>query len=93
MPAIGATGTGAGGADVGAHGDAMPAGGQRLIGNREVEQYVGAGLQIEHPEVAARLRGLAEDYLASPQPWGEAETLEVDEIQLNQLRALGYQVP
>jgi arylsulfatase A-like enzyme len=48
----------------------------------------------EQPEVGARLRGLAERYLASTPPWGtEMPTLELDEIQLNQLRALGYAVP
>jgi arylsulfatase A-like enzyme len=48
----------------------------------------------ENPEVAARLRGLAESYLESTPPWGtETPTLELDEIQLNQLRALGYAVP
>jgi len=46
------------------------------------------------PETAARLREVAEKYLEQKPPWEkEAETLEIDEVQLNQLRALGYQVP
>jgi arylsulfatase A-like enzyme len=49
----------------------------------------------EQPEVAARLRTLAQQYLESPPPpWGgEAPTVELDEMELNQLRALGYAVP
>jgi arylsulfatase A-like enzyme len=48
----------------------------------------------ERSEDAARLRGLAEAYLASEPAWSTAPpTLELDEVQLNQLRALGYAVP
>lgn len=50
----------------------------------------------EHPEMAERLSSLARTYLDhSPDPpWGDAApALEIDEIQLNQLRALGYQIP
>lgn len=52
-------------------------------------------LVAEQPEVAERLRALGRSYLESPPaPWGvETPTLEMDEIQLNQLRALGYAVP
>jgi arylsulfatase A-like enzyme len=48
----------------------------------------------ERPEDTARLRALATEYLKSPPVWDAAPpTLELDEIQLNQLRALGYAVP
>jgi hypothetical protein len=48
----------------------------------------------EEPEVAERLRVLAESYLEGKPPWDSpAPMLELDEIQLNQLRALGYAVP
>jgi arylsulfatase A-like enzyme len=49
----------------------------------------------EQPEVAERLRRQAQAYLeATPESWGvEAPTLEIDEMRLQQLRALGYQVP
>jgi len=50
----------------------------------------------EHPELAARLRVAATSYLndSPPPPWGaEAPPLELDEIELNQLRALGYSLP
>ena len=57
----------------------------------ELENRVG-----EHPEIAERLGALARTYIDhSPDPpWGdEAPPLEIDEIQLNQLRALGYKIP
>ncbi|MEM7413571.1 MAG: sulfatase [Myxococcota bacterium] len=48
----------------------------------------------ENPEVTARLRDEAERYLEREPPWkDDAPTLELDEIQLNQLRALGYSLP
>jgi arylsulfatase A-like enzyme len=49
----------------------------------------------EHPEVAGRMRELARAYLEPrPAPWGvETPTVELDEMELNQLRALGYAVP
>ncbi len=52
-------------------------------------------LMEERPQDAERMRGLVQQYLASPPaPWGSAPpTVELDEMQLNQLRALGYAVP
>ena len=49
----------------------------------------------EHPEVAARMRALADDYFESrAAPWGvETPSIELDEMELNQLRALGYAIP
>ena len=49
----------------------------------------------EQPEVASRMRSLVRGYLEGPPPpWGEeAPALEIDEVQLNQLRALGYSLP
>jgi arylsulfatase A-like enzyme len=46
------------------------------------------------PEVWEDLKGKAEAYLASrPPPWGDdAPTVEINEMQLQQLRALGYGV-
>ena len=46
------------------------------------------------PEVTEALKEKAVDYLKSPPPpWGdEAHTIEIDELQLHQLRALGYGV-
>jgi len=48
----------------------------------------------EEPAEAERLRAQAESYLASRPTWaGETKPLELNELQLNQLRALGYAVP
>jgi len=48
----------------------------------------------EQPEVTETLKERAVGYLKSPPPpWGEdAPSVEIDEMQLNQLRALGYGV-
>ena len=47
-----------------------------------------------NPELANKMKSLAETYLLFPPPsWGGAQTIEIDEMQLNQLRALGYQLP
>ena len=47
-----------------------------------------------NPQVAHRLVAIADDYLESRDPpWGsEAPTIQLDEMQLEQLRALGYGV-
>jgi arylsulfatase A-like enzyme len=48
----------------------------------------------DEPEVAARMREQAKQYLALEPPWKQpAQKLELDEIELDQLRALGYAVP
>ena len=49
----------------------------------------------DEPETVARLRERAESYLASPPPpWGtETPSVELDDMDLNQLRALGYVLP
>jgi len=53
-------------------------------------------LEDRAPEGAddvARLRAIADGYLASSPHWGEAPHRELEELELNQLRALGYAVP
>lgn len=47
----------------------------------------------EHPETLERFRGLVETYLAAKPSWETGPDLEINEVQLNQLRALGYKVP
>jgi len=48
----------------------------------------------ERVEETERMRAIAQHYLESEPVWGEpSPTLELDEIQLNQLRALGYALP
>ncbi|MDH5537500.1 MAG: sulfatase [Betaproteobacteria bacterium] len=47
----------------------------------------------EEPEILARLTGEAQAYLQRPPaPWGEAVDVELDEEELEHLRALGYDV-
>jgi hypothetical protein len=49
-------------------------------------------LRAQRSEDVARLRKLADGYLENSQiPWGKApDTVDIDELRLNQLRALGY---
>ena len=46
----------------------------------------------QHPEVAERLRELVKQELETTQAF-DADTIELDEMQLDQLRALGYELP
>jgi arylsulfatase A-like enzyme len=56
---------------------------------RELEDQAEA-----EPEAAERMRAKAKAYLALRPPWKDsAPKLHMDEIQLDQLRALGYAVP
>ena len=51
-------------------------------------------VQEKHPEVTERLRAAAREYLERQPPWtAQPPDLELDEMQRNQLRALGYAVP
>jgi arylsulfatase A-like enzyme len=45
------------------------------------------------PERAEELRARAAEYMALDPPWGEAPKREIEEMELNQLRALGYSIP
>ena len=47
----------------------------------------------DETERAERMRTLADNYLEEAPPWDIPDILEIDEIQLNQLRALGYSLP
>ena len=48
----------------------------------------------QNPETLQRMSALTDSYLENEVSWEEGTpSLELDEIQLNQLRALGYQVP
>jgi hypothetical protein len=46
----------------------------------------------ERPEVLERLSAVADDYYETEPAWGEAPTREMDELELNLLRALGYKI-
>ncbi|MEE2672161.1 MAG: sulfatase [Myxococcota bacterium] len=45
------------------------------------------------PDELIRLRETANAYLQTTPPWGDAPTREIEELELNQLRALGYAIP
>ncbi len=47
----------------------------------------------ENPEVATRLRLAAEEVRKAKPAWGDAPERELGELELNQLRALGYAIP
>jgi len=46
----------------------------------------------KEPETFERLKATADDYYESEPYWGEAPTREIDELELNLLRALGYKI-
>ncbi len=47
----------------------------------------------EENETLERLRTIADEYFETEPSWGEAPTRELDELELNLLRALGYKLP
>lgn len=57
------------------------------------EQEETRRIDAEEPEVRRRMIELAKAYLESePPPWGDAPEVELDDAQLQQLRALGYEI-
>ena len=60
-----------------------------------IDRLESQDLKEDQPEVAEHLRGLLDDYLErTTPPWGDvSSTVELDEMRLNQLRALGYEIP
>jgi arylsulfatase A-like enzyme len=47
----------------------------------------------DQPETLEHLRKIADDYLASQPVFGAPPARDVDQLELNQLRALGYAIP
>ncbi len=61
--------------------------------DRSLDPSEQVDLASDRPEVLARMTKLAEDYLAQPAAsWAGAADVEIDPAELEQLRALGYQV-
>jgi hypothetical protein len=50
-------------------------------------------LAADEPELVESLRAAAESHLEEKPSWGEAPKRQLDELELNQLRALGYAIP
>jgi len=71
-----------------------------LAGERHTEELFDArndprelrDLHAEEPEILERLRAAADAYDESEPAWGEPPTRELGELELNLLRALGYQI-
>ncbi|MBW2293887.1 MAG: sulfatase [Deltaproteobacteria bacterium] len=61
--------------------------------DHSTDPYEQVDLAADRPELLARLTQLAEDYLAqAPADWSGGANVEIDPQELEQLRALGYQV-
>ena len=62
--------------------------------DKSVDPHEQRNITGEQPEVTETLKERAVGYLKSPPPpWGEdTPSVEIDEMQMNQLRALGYGV-
>jgi arylsulfatase A-like enzyme len=45
------------------------------------------------PDTLSELRGIGEAYMREAPAWGEVPTRDLSEMELNQLRALGYAIP
>ena len=61
--------------------------------DRSVDLREQVDLATDRPEVVARMTELAEDYLAQPPAdWAGGPDVEIDPAELEELRALGYQV-
>jgi arylsulfatase A-like enzyme len=61
--------------------------------DRSVDRYEQVDLASERPEVLARMTKLAEDYLAKPPAsWSGGPDVEINPQELEELRALGYQL-
>jgi arylsulfatase A-like enzyme len=61
--------------------------------DRSVDRYEQKDLASERPEVLARMSKLAEDYLAKPPAsWSGGPDVEINPQELEELRALGYQM-
>lgn len=68
------------------------ASGQGELYDRSVDALEALDIAEEEPEVYARLVERAEEYLTRTPAWGAPEDVELGESELQQLRALGYDV-
>jgi len=61
--------------------------------DRSTDRAEQINVASEQPEVLERMIGLAEDYLAQPPAsWSGGPDVEIDPKEMEQLRALGYQL-
>ncbi|MEE2672601.1 MAG: sulfatase [Myxococcota bacterium] len=71
----------------------LPEGSREELFHSDADPLELEDVAAENPETLERLRGLMETYLAAQPDWEAGPDLEIDEVQLNQLRALGYKLP
>jgi arylsulfatase A-like enzyme len=70
-----------------------PGAGPAELYDRSTDRYEQKDLAADRPELLARMSQLAEDYLTGPPAsWSGGPDIEIDPAELEQLRALGYQV-
>lgn len=67
--------------------------GREELFDRTVDAKELTDVSSSQPEVLERLRVIGEGHLAEKPTWGEAPKRQLDEMELNQLRALGYAIP
>jgi hypothetical protein len=75
-----------------------PAPGSDAISSEELFDAASDPAELEdvsssQPEVVEKLRAIAEDHLDEVPSWGEAPKRDIGELELHQLRALGYAIP
>ena len=70
-----------------------PAGAREELFDGDADARELTDVAEERSEEVSRLRARADGYLAEEPKWGEAPSRDVDELELNQLRALGYAIP
>lgn len=65
---------------------------QPLLFDLEVDPLEADDVHDDYSELASALRARVDAYLDLDSPWGEAPQIELDELHLRQLRALGYAI-
>ncbi len=80
--------------DVGARAEGRVAEVREELFDRSADRDELDDVSQEHPEIVASMRASAIRYLETPpDPWGvETPQIDLEELQLNQLRALGYEI-
>jgi len=71
----------------------QPGGAIEQLYDRSVDPLETQDISAQAPEVAERLGAIATEYLEQEPSWGKAPTKELNELELNHLRALGYALP
>ena len=65
---------------------------QPLLFDLEADPLEANDVRGDYSDLASALRARVDAYLDLDSPWGEAPKIELDELHLRQLRALGYAI-